>query len=118
MLYNIIKKYSVSLYKNTEKQVKVIRHGNCRFTIISSSYSVNSDYFNTIFNLLRSLKIIRLIFIEATIQISSTVIEKRGGRGTPDTSARVLLCELKKLLLYESCKTSVNRQPGFRSSDS
>ena len=66
--------------KTEKKQVQVMRHENCRFTITWNSYSVKSYYFNTIFNLLRLLKLIRIIIIVSTIQLLSKGPRKRGGK--------------------------------------
>ena len=59
----------------------LVGYADGRFTVTLGSYSVKSNYFNTIFNLLRTLSLKIIIKIDLTIQLLSIVIRKRGEEG-------------------------------------
>ena len=61
--------------------VQLKRHGNFRFIIICTSYSVKSHYFDIILNLLRLLEFKIKTMIAFIIQLLSIIIEERRGDG-------------------------------------
>ena len=84
IIETVVRKYNKNNLKFHEKQLKkkrvqLVGHGNCRFTVICTWYFIKSYYFNSIFNLLRLIKLIRVIIVWATIQLLSIVIGKRVG---------------------------------------
>ena len=71
--------------KKTQIQdAQVVRHADSRFMIICGSYSVKSNYFDTILNLLRSLYYHIIIMSAFTIQLFAIVIRKRGAKRKAD----------------------------------
>ena len=83
--------------KKQHKIVQLIRYAEFCFVIILSSYSVKSNYFDAILNLLGLLGCTSMIFFSFTIQLLSIVTEKRGGKkraknhrtGTTETPSKL-----------------------------
>ena len=63
------------------KTVQLVCYADFRFMITLSSYSVKSNYFCMILNLLRLLRCQIIVFFVCTIQLLSIVPEKRGRKG-------------------------------------